>query len=806
MINRTFKDVHFLLLALIFSQTSFIIESIILKTTQQAVPMIMNGLGYLLCFFLFYIGLAIYFKKKNKLTGTTWTHYILGRFLPFLCCFFGIALVYILSSEGYKLYYGLFSAMIKGNIISILVIIGFAVGIAIFVFSLLSFVTLLVSVFQYELCFSRLGFVYLHIIKSMFRKIIITLGITLLLIVAIYLMKLLLSGGSVILTGLYGQGFLKSYLQWFISNLLTALLVAMIFTYSEFILSRVHNKIQEQKEKTSRFPIFASSVIVLALVLNLLFFPMKMNANKIIFAEIESHLQKGDAYGATGLAQKSINEYNLAISKVYTYKGYLQGLIAIQEKEENQAFLYQQALESFSLADMYHPQNPYTPYFRGKIIYGVEENIGGALEQFYTGLSMKLAVDEALFQILYLEDEKENKKGGDKALAALMDLKLFYDPYEKLDHLSGKKIEKYIDELEELEEVIGPKMVYKALEKAKYNDYGGAITDLLALKERFPNDATISYYLAQYYSTYRNENYNYENVKKYTLDFEDLYNEIIDVETEIAKGLFVTQMFLGANDYDKSIETMEALYDENSDNVEVATQYAYLLTELERNDEALEVLMDISKDDQSAAIYYLLAMNYLKKGEFEQSLEDICALEKMTNGKEEYNDELDYYLYLYSLNFSYYWTQVEATSSVDVIKGFPIVYNYLYAVKGWKDKDSEVSNEYIQKVIDENNGLGYAHYIQGINYYEAAVRESTNDFAAAEQAYLRSLEILPNHAEGYFSLAHCYKKAEENLAALRAFRKVVDLLPFEDHRYDPYGMTVHALGEIRELSQYEGSE
>ena len=36
--------------------------------------------------------------------------------------------------------------------------------------------------------------------------------------------------------------------------------------------------------------------------------------------------------------------------------------------------------------------------------------------------------------------------------------------------------------------------------------------------------------------------------------------------------------------------------------------------------------------------------------------------------------------------------------------------------------------------------------------------------------------------------------------ALRAFRKVVELVPFEDHRVDYYGMVVHAYGEISSLS------
>jgi tetratricopeptide (TPR) repeat protein len=181
----------------------------------------------------------------------------------------------------------------------------------------------------------------------------------------------------------------------------------------------------------------------------------------------------------------------------------------------------------------------------------------------------------------------------------------------------------------------------------------------------------------------------------------------------------------------------------------------------------------------------------------------MTAVEKIAEKDDKQVVSLDKFLYNYSLSFSKALGEKAAIDELEAIKNDTLLYNYIYAIKGWKDMDTTKSNEYITKVIQQNGKLGYAIYINGINYYEEAVRK---DFSKAESFYLKSLELLPNHAEGYFALAHCYKKWGQNLKALRAFRKTVDLMPFEDHRTDPYGITVHAIGEINALKEFDVKE
>jgi tetratricopeptide (TPR) repeat protein len=143
---------------------------------------------------------------------------------------------------------------------------------------------------------------------------------------------------------------------------------------------------------------------------------------------------------------------------------------------------------------------------------------------------------------------------------------------------------------------------------------------------------------------------------------------------------------------------------------------------------------------------------------------------------------------------------------MDKVLADHLLYDYIMGLKGWKDKNSDTSNIYLLKVLNNDKRLGYAMYAVGVNYYEMAIRTGSNDFSKAIEYYLDSLKILPDHFEGYFALGHCYKKADMKLEALRAFRKVVELVPYEDHRVDPYGIVVHSLSQITTLVAELGKE
>lgn len=57
------------------------------------------------------------------------------------------------------------------------------------------------------------------------------------------------------------------------------------------------------------------------------------NTADAVIAESEIHVQKADAAGKLGLAQKQIYEYDLAYSKVLSLKAYLEGLKYLQTKD-----------------------------------------------------------------------------------------------------------------------------------------------------------------------------------------------------------------------------------------------------------------------------------------------------------------------------------------------------------------------------------------------------------------------------------------------------------------------------------------
>ncbi|NJD04696.1 MAG: tetratricopeptide repeat protein, partial [Ruminiclostridium sp.] len=272
---------------------------------------------------------------------------------------------------------------------------------------------------------------------------------------------------------------------------------------------------------------------------------------------------------------------------------------------------------------------------------------------------------------------------------------------------------------------------------------------------------------------------------------------------EVNLKLFASYMYLAANDAQNAQLELASLYSAYPGDAEVARQYAYVLNFQKNPDEALKILGSLTaKDPGDYYALYLTASSYILKNDAVSALDNMDKFIKITSGNKDLKPTLDKLLYSFSLSFSKILNP-DVLNNVEAIKSNVLLYNYIYAIKGWKEQNSDMSNQYIDKVIQADEGLGYALYIKGINNYEKAVRTGQTDFSEAEKYYKKSLGILPNHVEGYFALAHCYKKWGKNLDALRAFRMVTLLLPFEDHRTDPYGMTVHAQGEVAGLLQYD---
>lgn len=351
------------------------------------------------------------------------------------------------------------------------------------------------------------------------------------------------------------------------------------------------------------------------------------------------------------------------------------------------------------------------------------------------------------------------KEKAAEAVKVATAIGVYYDSFADMQKMSKSKLTKYIEHLGEMEATLGPNMAYKAYDKMKYLDGAGAINDLLALQQKHIDSPLVAYYTTKAANLFKNENFNYETSKKSAEAFLRLTSDEMSGEDEVNKALFTARIYFDANDLVSAERLLLEVYDKYPGDADIAEQYAYTLYKGAKYDNALKILDALLKvtPDNYRGIY-LSAVCLAGKKDAVGSLAKMAQLVdtlKNASGKEQLMDES---LYSYSLVFSKTFSLGAAYEELEKYNTNKLLYNYVHAIKGWKEHNSEISNNYITKVLEVNQNLGYALYIMGVNHYEDTVRNSRTDYTIAADYYRRSLEIIPDHVEGYFALAHCYKR------------------------------------------------
>lgn len=820
--NSPGSGFEYLFLAAFALTFSFIPNTLLLHTLQKPVNPLLSALFPIIGFGIFVLMISFFLKKTDKSQvgpsnskSTSATH-PLQTLLTSITAVILLLLVTLIFSIGYKYTLQFMPALLEFNGQAILFMSLLALSIVLLLFFLYSGVTLLIASIQYALPINHMGKAYWLILKGMLRHIFKVLFYSLLAGLLLYLVNFIQNLSLQLLESILQPGFYRNFVFYTVGSVINAMLFWALIVLSRKLLLRIEDSIQDLGSQTQagKFPIFTGILVVACVGLSLLLVPVGKDATDGILSEAALHHNKGDAVLAMGLTQGAIYEYDMALSKLLSLKGYLYGLKFLIEKNPD---FQVKSEENLTRASAISLNNPYTPYFRGTLLLK-SANPDGAIAAYKQAVMAKNGVVSSYFGLLESYRQKKQPKDILNTLQLLENTETYTNPLAVMSNYKTNKIDDLIAIIEEQEAILGPKMIYKALEKVKYNDAGGALTELLALQVLYPKDLQINYQIARVANDYRVEQGNYATVVNYAGLFDKFSAEASSNanggnkdsstgDNEAERKLFVAQMYLGAD----AMVAAEQLLMESTlaypDNIELGLQYAYVLNQSNKPDDALTVLGKIlSKDKNNLEAQYLSAVSYLIKKDGPASLKGMDLFVKAAGADAKASRMLDKNLYNYCIIFYKVFPGAESEALVGAVKDNELLFEYLGAIKGWKDKDSEASNGHIEKVFKVRKDLGYLYYMMGVNYYESTVRTGGTDFSLAASYYQESLKFLPQHVEGYFALGHCYLKWGKNLEALRAFRKVVDLMPYEDHRVDPYGMSVHAIMQVNSLMQYDVKE
>lgn len=780
------KNFGLLFLAAFLSQFSYIPLSIILYTTKKPVPQIISPVLMLLSFFLFVIAMGIYFARRYN-DGNLKVKGILQRSLSAFTGVLLLGLVTLIFAVLYKEISRFIPDILSDGskqipILAVVIVAGILL-------TFLSFIILMLVVagFRFSLSSAQIAGAFGVILTKSIVLFPLVLLFSLISGAGLYLLSLVQVFYSRLLVPILPYSFSSGFILYLLGSFTGACFLLLVIVLSDIILDRCNEKIRQVavKRANKQIPIFLTIILVLTIVLYIYAVPLGGGAESRIISEIKLNMELANTYSASGMDGMSIYEYRQAYSKILSFKGFLKG--EAQLLDESTSITY---------------KNQYAPFFKGVNSLNIKDYYSAA-EWFKQLQYYPAPLSGSYFGLLEAYNGLNDVVSAKALIERMIGQEMFFDDMSGLRHISDGRKNALIQELDKLELAVGPKMAYAAFEKTKYNDMNGALNDLMALQKKYTNDPLVSYYIAKVASEYKYEQSNYQVVKDYTAAFASQSAASGQTVDEVNLRLVTSFLYLAANDPQSAQNELSSLYQSYPDDAEVARQYAYILNFQNNPDEALKILNRLTaKDSGDYYAWYLTASAQAIKKDASAALGSMAKFIDITAKDKDLKPTLDKMLYNFSLDFSKILTP-DVLTQVEAIKSNTLLYNYIYAIKGWKEQNSEMSNQYIDQVLKADGELGYALYIKGVNNYEQTVRTGKTDFSEAEKYYKKSLSILPNHVEGYFALAHCYKKWGKNLDALRAFRMVTILLPFEDHRTDPYGMTVHAQGEVNSLLQYD---
>ena len=790
------KNFAWLILALFILQSSFLLKSILLAITSKPLPNILTPLFSLITYVLMVLVVRIYIKKNTQQPFTP------KGTIKALISSFGSVLVMLslFSINGLfmsALYKTIMSMGIDSKGSGLLIILGYVLMVFILQLFILITFFMFYAILKYSFDIFKIGKVlkkiFVWVLKHLLQVLLLNL------IVTGILMALFIVGDSLsnIISSIQPYGFMQIFFKYILLSVIWAFIIQFIFKKADNMCAVNNEFFIELNEDTSKpLPILIIIAIVISIIA-LIILPSNYNTGyKGIVLEIEGHVAQGEILKDTGYMPGAIKEYDIALSKVYSLKSYLMGRKAILSSNST---LANEADKIMKESLILNSTNGYITLFKANL-YIEQDSADRALTQLKNGINNPLFLSENYIKLLEVSSILKDKDTKKETLEWLTKNEIYHNNFKEIENASLKRIDRWLLEVEQLIIDVEPLMAYKYFEMTEYNEHSLALKGLIPLSKKYNEDAEISYMLTRIYSEYRSEQSNYPLLIDAVEQFSKL-TESDQNEDQLLQKSYTATMYMFASDYIKALEIYEQLYKGFPNDREVAETYVYLLIKNAEFEKALNLSKELTKEKETLSLTYNYALCLLNMGRHEESLN---IIKNIKNYEDEYSEEYDRYLYAYSLAYANASTSQEHIDLIESTLENSILKYYILAMKGWKDKDSVQSNTQLDKIVKINDSLGYVWYCKGINAYENAIRTSSEDFSEAITYYLKSLQIIDNHVEVYFSLAHCYKKASMKEEALRAFRKVVMLLPYEDHRVDPYGITVHAQREVESLAREIG--
>lgn len=351
----------------------------------------------------------------------------------------------------------------------------------------------------------------------------------------------------------------------------------------------------------------------------------------------------------------------------------------------------------------------------------------------------------------------------------------------------------------------------------RYNREGGSTEELayeaLEKAEKEPEDMLLQYLACLIGSGYQEDGArHYVRTVEAAGRFDGLYDDGSRTDGQIAGA----KRFLGdvagkCYDFETALAYYEASY-ELSGESGTALDCAKICEKLEDYENCAEMakeVLEIEPDNTQAL--YLLAISALKTKDVDAALDaagrlgDLVADKDRTVDAAEENNLYVCAQYLGMKDNSawtdYTWGIYNSLSEeqIETAKSHELLWYYMTAINQcFMEKDYEAAAGTVDKILELREDLGMAWYLRG------TIAFSAKDFKKAVSSFQKSEELGYVSPALYFSMANAYDALEDYENAWLYSRRVEELLPYQDHGNDVYGISIHNKKLLRALESRLG--
>lgn len=367
--------------------------------------------------------------------------------------------------------------------------------------------------------------------------------------------------------------------------------------------------------------------------------------------------------------------------------------------------------------------------------------------------------------------------------------------------LEGKKFA-VLKQLKEYEEEFETGRILELV--ARYGAEGGYTEEMvyqaLTLAEEAPENLLLQYAACKMGSSHQKDGADhYERTVEAADRFDRLYDDGTRTEEQIIEEKrFLGDVALKCYSYDAALRYYEDSCRLSGDS-DVMLLCADILEKQEKYAECAEMAEEVLEEDpENTRALYLAAVASLKAGNVEDALEAAGRMgDLLANRSNRADPAAENCLYIcaqyFAMQDSSGWTDYQwlvypslSEEQIQAVQSHGLLWDYMTAVyQCFMKKDYEAAEAAVENILEIREDLPMAWYLRG------TIAFSGKEFERALEFFRKAEDCGGVAPALYFSMANTYDALEDYENAWLYSRRVEEMLPYQDHGNDVYGISIH---------------